>query len=576
MNFNEKELDQWLFDALEGNLSESENAQLEAWLAENPDFETEAEAWSQTKYTAKPITFEPKNALYRKQKQRWPWIAAASVLLLGVSLLFINSGTPESNLVASNTKSKKSSSKLVASNSKTTFNNTKKFNLSSSTQGSVNQANFYHFDQGSIHQSLLSHINQGSIPHSNLSHSDQISTNLPFTNPTSTNFIETSSFQASSNPSALISSSEKLHLTSSTPLQEWELIQPLMPKNIRVSWHAFQAAYVAETNTEESKNRQLDLNLLTKIDRFVDKEIGLTNNQSYDLLLPGKSNIDASISSVGTLSQSRFQSMSSIRSQTNLEQMQMQQQFSFDTYARSLRSGLGIQSAYRQFANAAATDYEMALIAAPKLMLTRNIILEPSFRLKLGARYADQEKLQGIQFLELGAHDVRAVNMDSTSELGRRIFYKDLDFGFGIQTPIFFINAQLDNAFRHFDYTFGTASQNGSDRALQNWTISFGTQYASRNEKMRLSPYLIYTKTGNYESYYTGFQLNFKSFQLGASIGSAQQYQLSSGYVGKNFALLLQSCRQQLLSLNTPSFNHQLTFRIYSQPSRKARRYISL
>ena len=268
--------------------------------------------------------------------------------------------------------------------------------------------------------------------------------------------------------------------------------------------------------------------------------------------------------------------MSSMRSHTQLEQMQMQQQFSFDTYARALRSGLGIQSSYRQFANAAATDYEMALIAAPKLMLTRNIILEPSFRLKLGARYADQEKLQSIQFLELGANDVRAVDVDSTTELGRRIFYKDLDFGFGIQTPIFFINAQLENAFRHFDYTFGNASQNGSDRALQNWTIALGTQYESRNEKMRLSPYFIYTKTGDFQSYYSGFQLNIKSFQLGASIGSAQQYQLSSGYVGKNCALLFQSSRQQLQSLTTSSFNHQLTFRIYSQPSRKARRYISL
>lgn len=563
MNFNEKELDQWLFDALEGNLSEAENAQLEAWLAENPDFEAEAEAWSQTKYTAKPITFEPKNALYRNKNQRWPWIAAASVLLLGISLLFINSSTAKSNQVASNTESKKSSSKSVASKSKIPHHNSKNFNFASSTQGSDHQANF-------------SNSVQGSLPHSNFSLFDQFSTTRPFTNPTSTNFIETSSFQASSNQSISISSSQNSNRTLCSSIQELDVMKPLMPQNIRVSWYAFQTEYVESDNAEEAKNRQLDLNLLSKIDRFVDKEIGLTNNQSYDLLLPGKSNIDASISSVGTLSQSRFQSMSSMRSHTQLEQMQMQQQFSFDTYARALRSGLGIQSSYRQFANAAATDYEMALIAAPKLMLTRNIILEPSFRLKLGARYADQEKLQSIQFLELGANDVRAVDVDSTTELGRRIFYKDLDFGFGIQTPIFFINAQLENAFRHFDYTFGNASQNGSDRALQNWTIALGTQYESRNEKMRLSPYFIYTKTGDFQSYYSGFQLNIKSFQLGASIGSAQQYQLSSGYVGKNCALLFQSSRQQLQSLTTSSFNHQLTFRIYSQPSRKARRYISL
>jgi hypothetical protein len=93
---------------------------------------------------------------------------------------------------------------------------------------------------------------------------------------------------------------------------------------------------------------------------------------------------------------------------------------------------------------------------------------------------------------------------------------------------------------------------------------------------MRLSPYFIYTKMNSAVNYYTGLQFNYKNIQLGASYGNAQQYQFAAGLVGKNCALLLQSARQQLFSLSSPSFMHQVSLRFYSQPSRKARRYISL
>ena len=355
-----------------------------------------------------------------------------------------------------------------------------------------------------------------------------------------------------------------------------QTIRQLKPfKILRYCAPLIETFQVAQAQNNDI-NLDLNLNLLAKLDRLVSKDIGLSNNQSYDLLLPGKSNLDAQITSVGTLSQTRFQTTSNLRSHTQTEQMQMQQQLSLDAYVRALRSGFGLQTTYKQFANGAVSDYEVAFIAAPKVLLSRNIILEPSARLKLGARYANQEKLQALSFIELGPSDLRTIAIDSSTEIGRRIFYKDLDFALGIQTPLFFLNAQLENAFRHFDYAFGNQALSGQDRALQNWTISMGTQYASRNEKMRLSPYFIYTKMAQQDNVYAGLQFNFKSLQFGASYGSAQQYQAAAGFVGKNCAVHIQSARQQLTSLNVPSYFHQVSLRFYSQPSRKARRYISL
>jgi len=71
-------------------------------------------------------------------------------------------------------------------------------------------------------------------------------------------------------------------------------------------------------------------------------------------------------------------------------------------------------------------------------------------------------------------------------------------------------------------------------------------------------------------------QLNVNKWQLGFNISDNKQYQAALGYFGKHSAVFVQSCQQQLLTLNQPSYYHQVTFRIYSQPSRKARRYIDL
>ncbi|MEY4351566.1 MAG: hypothetical protein RL078_1645 [Bacteroidota bacterium] len=495
----------------------------------------ELESLSELKYQAQPITFEPKSALYKKRPiAAYFGIAASLLLLLSFGLMSYNAYNQDAAVHTT------LASKQTVTNLKQ--QPTKKLKIVVQN-ASGNPSQLDNHETTKFHELKLTPQSEKQLLIS---------------------FEKENNTSSASAQSTFSSNRQEQTIKQLKPLRILNYCAPLI--------ETFQ---FAEAQNNDIK-LDLNINLLAKLDRLVSKDIGLSNNQSYDLLLPGKSNIDAQITSVGTLSQTRFQSVSSLRSHTQTEQMQMQQQFSIDAYARALRSGFGLQTNYKQFANGAISDYEVACIAAPKVLLSRNIIIEPSLRLKLGARYADQSKLQTLSFIELAPTDLRNVAIDSASEIGRRIFYKDLDFGLGIQTPLFFVNAQLENAFKHFDYAFGNQVQTGQDRALQNWTISMGTQYASRNEKMRLAPYLIYSKMNQQTNYYAGLQFNFKNLQLGASYGSAQQYQAAAGFVGKHCAVLLQSARQQLISLSAPSYLHQVSLRFYSQPSRKARRYISL
>jgi 6-pyruvoyl-tetrahydropterin synthase len=51
-------IDKWFFDSLEGNLSTDQQELLAQFIAQHPELELEQEAWAQSSFEAKPITFE--------------------------------------------------------------------------------------------------------------------------------------------------------------------------------------------------------------------------------------------------------------------------------------------------------------------------------------------------------------------------------------------------------------------------------------------------------------------------------------------------------------------------------------
>ena len=536
-------IDQWLFDALEGNLSPAQEQALEDFIAQNPELELEQQAWLKTNYTAAELTFEPKAALYRKKKFGYkPFAAAAFLLLLLASKSFISNQTKSTTTSPSTTSPTKPQHTSSAQHVKT---------QQATIQQTTNQ-------QATIQTSSSSSSSSSSINASDRSEIPSTSGSSPFS------------------PYAASSTVSSLSFSYATPQEAFTSLQTLQAGQITGYRTDLRFEALAGVQAELELKNNWRLPALQRMSQFAQKELGLSNNQTYDLLLPGKSNIDANISSVGTLSQTRFQSSSIARGGTSSAQRLIGQQFSLDGYSRNLRTGFGLQGSYKQYAGAAITDYEIGLIAAPKILLNRFIVLEPAARLRMGARYANATKLQELSFIEFENADLRAVQIDSTQAVGRRLFYKDLDLSLAIQTPILFVSAQLENTFKHFNYAMGNEQTPNNSRAFQQLTVSLGTQYASRNEKMRIAPYIQFQSNRLQTQYLVGLQMNVNKWQLGASVANNKQYQAALGYIGKHSAIILQSCQHQLLTLNTPSYFHQVTFRFYSQPSRKARRYISL
>jgi hypothetical protein len=355
----------------------------------------------------------------------------------------------------------------------------------------------------------------------------------------------------------------------------------------RINLHTLKGMIVGGYRTDFkneglSVNAELDaaeislgnIDLFKKIDQLLSKEIGLSNNQSYDYTMPGQSNLDLNFSSVGTTSQTRFQMMSSIRSLENPAQFKLNNQLSLDAYSRNMRAGFGIQVNYDDFSTGLIRNGNFALIFSPKIALSRKISLEPAVRFKNGTYTLNQMKMVNESSVEYNTGQVNQFQFDPNLAIGRTLWYRDLDAGLTIHTPLFFLSGQITNIFKHNENIF---SNNGETMAAaRNLNLITGTQYISRNEKLIFAPYAIYQHSNYQQQLFGGFTFKAGKAQLGLSYGNLNTGNVSLGYVGKNFALIGQSGFGTLVSTQQRTYTHQLTLRIHSSVSKKARRYISL
>jgi hypothetical protein len=552
-------IDRWLFDYTEGNLSAEQEQQLELFLMNHPDLELDMDAWEMSKVDVAPMVFERKELLYKKRSYK-PALALLSLLILfttGISLLYSNQ-KQETQTTSINAQSGK---KNTARTEQKIANTTIKRTESDQSVSSVNGPSLY----------------------------------TPVSTPyeTTRNTTDHLSLNASTEQSSL----SRVELTNETthPVAEdpsdYRLSNSQIPISTmefeRINLHALKGMHVGGYRTD-FKNEALSLNaeldaavislgnikLFKKIDQLLSKDIGLSNNQSYDYTMPGQSNLDLNFSSVGTTSQTRFQMISSIRSLENPAQFKLNNQLSLDAYSRNMRSGFGIQANYDDFSTGLIRNGTVALIFSPKIALSRKISLEPAVRFKMGTHTLNEQKMVNESSVEYYTGQVNQFQFDPNLAIGRTLWYRDLDAGLTIHTPLFFLSGQITNIFKHNENIF---SNNGETMAAsRNLNLITGTQYISRNEKLIFAPYAIYQHSNYQQQLFGGFTFKAGKAQLGLSYGNLNTGSVSFGYVGKNFALIGQSGFGTLASTKQRTYTHQLTLRIHSSVSKKARRYISL
>ncbi len=548
-------IDRWLFDYTEGNLSAQQEQQLESFLMNHPDLELDLDAWELAKIDAAPMVFENKSSLYKKRNYKNTF-AFASLLLLFISgLVFFGNRTKEvTQTNANNARTIKTSAVQTASPTRKTT--TSRVNADQLT--SLPERQFIAIPVSTPYETSMALA--GQIP-PNQSELEQVSQNE-----SSFDFSKRNVLSFASLDNAIENELTEMPLMNLFPLKNMLVV------GYRTDFKNEKLSFTKENVLTDVSLGNIDL--FRKIDQLLSKDIGLSNNQSYDYAITGQSNLDLNFSSVGTTSQTRFQAMSSMRSFDNPSQLKLVNQLSLDGYSRGMRAGFGIQANYDVFSEGLIKNSQVALIFSPKIALSRKISIEPALRFKMGTQTLNQDKLKNFSSVEMNNGQVNQFQFDSTLAIGQTLWSRDLDAGLTIHTPLFFLSAQINNVFRHNENIF--TNDGATLRASNLWNVITGTQYTSRNEKLIFAPYALYQHSNYQQQLFGGFTFKAGKAQLGMSYGNLTTGNLSLGYVGENFALIGQSGFGTLQSTQQRTFTHQLTLRIHSSVSKKARRYISL
>jgi hypothetical protein len=553
-------IDRWLFDYTEGNLSADQEEQLELFLMNHPDLALDMDAWEQAKVEVAPISFNHKESLYKKRSYKRIFALAFLALLFTTSAYFLGHKNEET-AIAQHLDSTKKTGVHATSN-----NNPQPLTASKTPIKQNIPATFF------AERTLSSPVSSPMEAPRNVAE--------PFRSlATSNGTISTSSEVNNTAQRLYVLSNQENEIKTSSNLliENNEFIRTSPLKGMKVGGYRtdFKSEELIQRNAKDVAEVSLgDLDLFRKLDHLLSKDIGLSNNQSYDYAVPNQSNLDLNFSSVGTTSQTRFQAISSVRAFESNTQAKMTNQVSLDGYSRNMRAGFGLQMNYDQFNNGLLKNTNVAAIFSPKIALTRKISLEPAVRFKMGTRTLDQQKLLNNSQAEYDLGQVNTFNFDSSLAIGRTLWYRDLDAGLTIHTPLFFLSAQLTNLFGHNENVYSNTV--GALKAAKTFNLIAGTQYISRNEQLNFAPYVLLQHNMYRQELFGGFTFKAGKLQLGGSYSNLATGSVSIGYQGKNFALIGQSSYLSLASMTQKTFAHQLTLRINSSVSKKARRYISL
>lgn len=564
---NRENIDRWLFDYTEGNLSADQETILENYILQNPDLEVDLDAWNESKLVSEEFSI-PNKDNYKKRRRYAPFYFSSIALLLIIGIFFIFNSSRFENKNSENI-SKNSSRKreYVKQNfvQKSKLND--RFDKLSVIYSQVSKYSKSKISDEKYKESYPS-INKQKINHFDLT-----------LNSSKNRFPNLAMNQYSYNSNGFVANNSNVQEYSFASKQnEWKLsLKRIDLKSLKLENYQIRNEDLQISESENSNNGlNLDLGdikIFQKIGKVLEKDLGLSNFPDHTYSIPEYSNVDVLFSNIGATSQIRFQSTSMARWIENIDQRKFSQQITLDGYSRDAQSAFGLQANYDYFANGSIQNWNTCMLFSPKVALTRSVSIEPAFRLKIGNKLLNEDRITNHSLVNYENQTVNQFNFDSTIAIGSKLWYRDLDFGLTINTPYFYIGGQVSNILRHQNNIYSNY-ENMDLRAKNVYNAIIGTQYISRNQKIQFSPYCFFERI-NSNRFFGGFSLKIDNLLIGGSYGTGK---IASGTIGlsfKNFALYGQSSYGFSSAINTHSFIHQLTVRFNSNVDKKSRRHIT-
>ena len=548
-------IDQWLFDRIEGNLSIEQEQELSLFLLLNPSYDVDLDAWEKSKVNFPEIDpalvesmgFGVKEV--EKEHKKRPiglWIFASSMTLILFGLFITMEGGTSIGPQKTN-QNARSKQSLVVSTQKG-----KGLQYGSNQNTSTAYPTTYMTEKNAALDGTLNFVN--SIYSNNLINNNTFSTT---------------------------EISEALHPTSVLKSSHPELIALHIEKPGILN-QELQSELLRSTPADEvNEKSKLALNLpsfklsrSSTLSKYLRKDVLSATQKDRILFVQEKSHLDIADAFAGNRSQTRIQSTTMARWLGDANQ-KLTQQISIDGYSRNLKSGFGLVANYVDFGKGAISDWNVRLIFSPKLAFGKYISVEPSVSYLVGQKSINSSKITNHSLFEFSSNQVQQFNYNSTNAIGNQLYYRDLNAGVNVNAGPVYLGISTQNILKHQDNVH-TNNFDTIYRAAQTSTLYIGTDFSARKGTVMFSPMLSHTIGLTSNLTQIGGTLQLNGVVIGANYGSNASYGALLGYQSKNFSIIAQSLKTKPLTSIQPQYVHQLTLRINTNISRKTRRYLYL
>ncbi len=562
-------IERWLFEYTEGNLNPSQIASLESFLFLHPDLDIDLDSWQSAYVT--PTTVTLPNA--DKYKRRSPVLP----------LFYYSAGAAATIAIAFFTYKTLSNSSGGPLNLKqsTYIHSSHKINTKLSDK--VLQRYSENFENVNVAWDEIQGFNSNNLSFQNSFFGNNILVPLNGTQINgilnNTNGNSTSEYLANNAQNQETQTIKRINnggTKFSSNFNYMEVLAPTEVEKINLNTEintevvAYKNRNASHTSPGSATNRNSFMKpFFRKMIRMMDSPLALKNSKDAIYQVPGMQNPQVNFGTVGTLLTSRFQSISRVQNYGEKNEI-ISETLSFDTYASSIRSGVGIQATSNSYNKGAFKSYELAFLYSPKFKLTKTMTLEPGLQLKMGQKRLTPSKIQSGEMVELDRGNTIQAFQNESEIAGKKLWYKDLGASLMLNAKYFFVGGQVDNLFQH-DESIYTSNASSENRAAKHIVLTLGTEYEGLNKKMAVSPYLLYQKKGSLEESWAGANFRFKWLNAGAAISNHLEPAFSLGIKNQRFLLNYQTDFLNSSLLDKKVMSHQLTLRILAKPNRYSR-----
>ncbi len=582
-------IDRWLFELMEGNLSEEQVAQLETFLIQHPELDVDRDMWELSKVDDFEVAYPHTNKIIRRRPvglfMSMGMASIAGIIALG-TVMYWPSAEEQSTAVFTSQRETKKIIDIVDLQSAETRTTSEDL-TGAGTMAATAISTLLEVVPQAIQNQVVEQTDRSNVEMASGEMANTIDSPNNVTNENSTHLSSLQQINEQTTVVPLSKQEEDKSVTAEKKEEvdaineQSELTEKVIQDvaiNETVSEQEVKTTTTLRTSQTHSFYKESFASKLRQagraVSRMLDNPIALKNLKDPHYHLPGMQPTEVNFGSVGTLLATRVQTISRLQWAGQPNQ-QLMNSVSVDGYSYGMRGGLGLVLSHSQYANGGIQNIHSSFTYSPKFSVSRNVIVEPSFRFTMGNKTIDPTKIQTGSMVEmerLNPHQFYAVGQ---MPIGRSLWYRDLGLGLSVNTRWFYASVQGDNLLKHTDNIY---SSNLTDirRSGQYFIATLGTDYESRKEHFGVSPYLVYQQYETLKEAWLGVNLRYQWITVGGAISSQLDPAVSLGVKFNHFMLAYNADLTHSEVFGKQFLSHQLTIRILTKPNRMGQRLLNL